>query len=107
MDWYKFSIVDYQKQTEETPDAEDLAYRRLMDLYFLAERPITSDIDTLVEVIRLDADIIEPVLEAFFELTEQGYRHEGWQRQLDSMVRKRKLNQISGRLGGRGKKRVV
>ena len=107
MDWYKFSIVDYQKQTEEIPDAEDLAYRRLMDLYFLTERPITADIDTLVEVIRLDADVIEPVLEAFFELTEDGYRHEEWQHQLDTLVRKRKLNQASGRLGGRRKKMVV
>ena len=107
MDWYKFSIVNYQKQTSEIPDAEDLAYRRLMDLYFLTEGPITLDIETLTEVIRLDADVIEPVLEAFFELTEDGYRHEEWQHQLDSQKRRRSLNQKSGRLGGRGKKRVV
>lgn len=107
MDWYKFSIVEHQRDTAEMPDAEDLAYRRLMDLYYLNEGPIPVGIDELVDLVRLDADVIEPVLEGFFKITEQGYLHEGWQVQIEARIARRLSNQQCGRLGGRGKKRVV
>lgn len=73
MNYYKFHIGDYLTRTMHLADAEDLAYRRLIDMYYITERPLPLDINVLVRHIRLDADVIEPVLSQFFEKTEDGY----------------------------------
>jgi uncharacterized protein YdaU (DUF1376 family) len=76
MNYYKFHIGDYLTRTMHLAEAEDLAYRRLLDLYYVTERPLSGDMDELVKRIRLDADVIEPVLEEFFELTDDGWYNE-------------------------------
>ena len=40
MIWYKFHLGDYITHTLHLSDAEDLAYRRLLDLYYMSEAPI-------------------------------------------------------------------
>jgi hypothetical protein len=75
MIWYKFHIGDYMTHTIHLDDAEDLAYRRLLDLYYLSEKPLSLDIAVVAKKVRLDADIVEPILKEFFELTEEGYRN--------------------------------
>lgn len=54
------------------PDAEDLAYRRLLDLYYLDEGPLLNDDAELVRRVGLNWDCIIPVLLKFFVLNEAG-----------------------------------
>lgn len=75
MIWYKFHLGDYITHTLHLSDAEDLAYRRLLDLYYMSEKPIPLDTDAVSRKIRLDLDITEAVLNEFFERTDEGYRN--------------------------------
>lgn len=72
MKWYRFNVEAYQIDTYGMPDAEDLAYRRLLDLYYLDEGPLLNDDAELVRRVGLDWDCIIPVLLKFFVLNEAG-----------------------------------
>lgn len=75
MIFYKFYLADYIKDTHHLADAEDLAYRRLIDLYYLSEKPIPLDLSVVARKIKLDLDVIEVVLKEFFEKQEDGYHN--------------------------------
>ena len=104
MDWYRFNVIEYRRTTRDLPDAEDLAFRRLIDLYFIGEGPLPFDKDSLVRAVGLDWDCIEPVLKTFFELTPEGYLNIALQENVNRRIRKRLMNVQAGRLGGRKKK---
>jgi len=73
--WYKFAAAEYQIKTIHLSDAEDLAYRRLLDMAYLSEKPIPLDCNLVSRRVRIDQDIVEQVLNEFFERTEQGFRN--------------------------------
>jgi uncharacterized protein YdaU (DUF1376 family) len=73
MIWYKFHIGDYISHTMHLDDAEDLAYRRLLDWYYMSEKPLPLDVALVARRIRLDEDVVSPVLQEFFEKTKKGY----------------------------------
>jgi uncharacterized protein YdaU (DUF1376 family) len=73
--WYKFAAAEYQIKTIHLSDAEDLAYRRLLDMAYLSEKPIPLDTNLVSRRIRLDQDIVDQVLSEFFEKTAEGYRN--------------------------------
>ena len=75
MKWYKFCAVDYQMKTIHLADAEDLAYRRLLDMAYITEKPLPLDTALVSRRIRIDQDIVEQVLNEFFERTEDGFRN--------------------------------
>ena len=75
MKWYKFAAAEYQIKTIHLSDAEDLAYRRLLDMAYLSERPIPLDTGLVSRRIRIDQDIVDQVLSEFFEKTESGFRN--------------------------------
>ena len=75
MKWYKFAASDYQIKTSHLSDAEDLAYRRLLDMAYMSEKPIPLDVSLVSRRIRIDQDIVEQVLAEFFDRTEVGYRN--------------------------------
>jgi len=75
MKWYKFAAAEYQMKTIHLSDAEDLAYRRLLDMAYLSEKPIPLDTNLVARRVRIDQDIVEQVLSEFFEKTESGYRN--------------------------------
>ncbi len=54
---------------------EDLAYRRMLDLCYLTEKPLPESIDEIAMLIRMRShcDSIAVVLRYFFELTADGY----------------------------------
>jgi len=106
MNWYKFPVVDYRKIAAELPDAEDLAFRRMMDLYYLRKGPLPLDQDELVREIRLDWDCIEPVLYGFFTRTPDGWLNDYLQADVVRRIKRSETNSRSGRRGGRPKKVV-
>jgi uncharacterized protein YdaU (DUF1376 family) len=75
MKWYKFAAAEYQIKTVHLSDAEDLAYRRLLDMAYLSEKPIPLDVSLVSRRVRIDQDIVEQVLSEFFELAEDGYHN--------------------------------
>ena len=102
--WYKFWIGDYITHTTHLADAEDLAYRRLLDLYYMSERPIPLDTQSVARKIRLDLDITESVLEEFFDRFEDGYRHSRCDYEIGKYQHQVETNRQLGKRGGRPKK---
>ena len=75
MHYYQFNIGDYKSHTEHLSEMEDLAYRRLLDWYYLHESPIPIDIDEVSRQIRMRShtECIAVVLREFFEQTKKGW----------------------------------
>ena len=104
MIWYKFHLGDYITHTLHLSDAEDLAYRRLLDLYYMSEKPIPLDTESVSRKIRLDLDITESVLGEFFEKTETGYRNARCDAEIAKYQHQVETNRSLGKRGGRPKK---
>lgn len=73
MHYYQFNIGDYVKHTAHLSPLEDIAYRRLLDLYYDTETPIPNDIPWVSRRLRLGSEIIESVLKEFFDVGEKGW----------------------------------
>jgi len=75
MHYYQFHIGDYQRDTAHLDDMEDLAYRRMLDLYYKEEEPLPLDIKRLAKLIRMrtHCECIANVLHEYFERTENGW----------------------------------
>jgi len=104
MHYYNFNIGDYMKHTLHLTPEEDLAYRRILDMYYDTESAIPSNIPLVSRRLRMDAKIVESVLNEFFDLTEEGYKNyraDGEIADYHKFLEKQKAN---GRLGGRPKK---
>ena len=76
MHYYAFNIGDYASHTRHLDLMEDLAYRRLLDIYYLHERPLNVDPAIVAKQIGLkhEVEAVKSVLNEFFELTDDGYR---------------------------------
>jgi len=101
MIWYKFHIGDYLTHTVHLSDAEDLAYRRLLDLYYMSEKAIPLDTESVARKIRLDLDITESVLNEFFEHTENGYYNHRCHVEIAKYQHQVENNRQLGKRGGR------
>ena len=75
MHYFQFNIGDYKSHTTHLSLLEDIAYRRLLDLYYLHERPLNSGIAHVARQIgmREHETEVQTVLEEFFKLTEDGW----------------------------------
>jgi uncharacterized protein YdaU (DUF1376 family) len=75
MHYYQFNIGDYLSHTKHLDLMEDLAYRRLLDLYYLHERPLNSGIASVARQIgmRDQETEVKTVLEEFFHLSDDGW----------------------------------
>ena len=104
MIWYKFHLGDYITHTTHLSDAEDLAYRRLLDLYYMSEKQIPLNTESVSRKIRIDLDITESVLGEFFDKTENGYFNHRCDAEVAKYQAQVANNQRLGKLGGRPKK---
>ena len=77
MHYYQFNIGDYASHTRNLSLLEDLAYRRLLDEYYLHERPFSECLTTVARQIgmRDHENEVKYVLETFFVLGEQGWEN--------------------------------
>ena len=75
MHYFQFNIGDYASHTQRLSLLEDLAYRRLLDEYYLHERALNSGLTSVARQIgmRDHEDEVQFVLESFFQLTENGW----------------------------------
>ena len=75
MNFYPFHIGDYISHTSHLSDAEDLAYRRMMDLYYLNEAPFPNDPSWISRRVRSNPEIVLTLLNEFFELGNDDLWH--------------------------------
>jgi uncharacterized protein YdaU (DUF1376 family) len=97
--YYNFNIGDYLKHTAHLTPEEDLAYRRLLDVYYDTETPIPTDIPQVSRRLRVDSVFVQLVLDEFFQLTDEGYRNKRADREIaayHSFLQKQKANGIKG-----------
>jgi uncharacterized protein YdaU (DUF1376 family) len=73
MHYYQFHIGDYKSHTHHLSLIEDLAFRRLLDHYYLHEQPIKQrDISRQIGMKDHEQEVLT-VLDEFFMSTEDGY----------------------------------
>jgi uncharacterized protein YdaU (DUF1376 family) len=75
MHYYQFHIGDYKSHTHHLSLIEDLAYRRLLDHYYLHEVPIKQrDIARQIGMRDYEQEVLT-VLDEFFTSAEDGFIH--------------------------------
>ena len=106
MHYYQFNIGDYAKATRHLSNLEDLAYRRLMELYYDTEKPLITDVKKLARLINMreNQEEIKTVLEDFFFESEGVYMQNRIEEELVNYKLKGDVARANGLKGGRPKK---
>ena len=106
MHYYQFTIGDYTRHTTHLTLMENLAYRLLLDRYYLNELPLELDIKNLARRIGMSAEIesVKQVLEDFFVETENGYVNSRCDKEVEAYKAKADTARVNGKKGGRPKK---
>jgi uncharacterized protein YdaU (DUF1376 family) len=107
MHYYSFHVSDYIHDTAHLSNEEDLAFRRLLDLYYTQEKPIPNKTQEVARRIRMakQIDAVQTVLEEFFDFDTE---HDFWfHKRCDETIAayqaKAQRNREIGKLGGRPK----
>ena len=106
MHYYQFSIGDYRAATAHLTNEEDLAYRRLLDMYYDTEQKIPLDTQWVSRRIRVDAHVVRDVLNDMFVQHEDGWFHARCADVIEQYHAMAEKNRANGRLGGRKKNPV-
>ena len=94
MNFYPFHIGDYLSHTSHLTDEEDLAYRRMIDLYYQTEEPFT-DTAKLARKVRSSFEIVGSLLHEFFV-----YEDDAWHnKRADAEIAKYQAMKDGGRKG--------
>jgi uncharacterized protein YdaU (DUF1376 family) len=96
MNFYPFHIGDYISHTSHLTDEEDLAYRRMIDLYYMTEAPFSNDATWIARRVRTNPAIVLTLLNEFFELEDDGFWHSS---RADKEIAKYQYLQESGKKG--------
>lgn len=79
MNYIELHIGDYDKATAHLTGVEDGMYGRLVRRYYDTEKPLPADVKAIQRLVRArskdERQAVETVLEEFFQLTGEGYRH--------------------------------
>jgi uncharacterized protein YdaU (DUF1376 family) len=75
---YQFHIRDYLTKTRHLSQTEDLAYRRLMDVYYTEEKPLPLESEDCARLIAMrdHAKDVDRVLHEFFTKADDGWRND-------------------------------
>jgi len=97
MHYYPFHVGDYQTHTAHLSDTEDLAYRRMLDLYYINQKPLPNEAAKVARLIRMPAAVeeVRGLLEEFFVLHEGVYTNKRCDKEIASYM-KQKLGGAKG-----------
>lgn len=101
---YPFHPGDYLLDTAHLSPLHDLAYRRLMDLYYTSEAPIPLETQRVATRLRLDNQVVSEVLQEFFEQRETGWHQSRCDEEITAYHAMATRNRANGSLGGRPRK---
>jgi len=95
LNYFPFHLGDYAAHTGHLDPLEDLAYRRMIDAYYLREGPLPSDSAEVARLIRMRSNIaeVESVLKEFFTPSENGWSNSRCDDEIESMRDKQTINQ--------------
>jgi uncharacterized protein YdaU (DUF1376 family) len=94
MNFYPFHIGDYLSHTSHLTDEEDLAYRRMIDLYYQTEEPF-ADTAKLARKVRSSFEIVGSLLHEFFVFEDDAWHN----KRADVEIAKYKAMKDGGRKG--------
>jgi uncharacterized protein YdaU (DUF1376 family) len=107
MHYYQFHVSDYIHDTAHLSIEEDLAFRRLLDLYYTQEKPIPNKTQEVARRIRMPKHehSIQVVLEEFFmfDIDNNCWTHKRCDETIAAYQSKAERNRQIGKLGGRPK----
>lgn len=95
MHYYSFHIGDYVSHTRHLTLIEDLAYRRLLDLYYSSEKPIIAEQAARLIGMREHGQEVLCVLLEFFTETEVGYINKRADCEIDAFNKRSESARIS------------
>lgn len=104
MNYYPFHPGDYLRDTAHLSPMEDIAYRRLLDMYYLSEMPIPHETDSVSRRLRLDSALVASVLKEFFTEAPEGWTHRRCDKEIAVYQAKAERAKNNGKAGGRPKK---
>ncbi len=77
MNYYPFHIGDYLSATRHLSWEEDAAYRRLLDTYYITEKPLPPELRAVCRLVlattESQREAVQTILDEFFELTDAGW----------------------------------
>ncbi|GAB4059257.1 YdaU family protein [Uliginosibacterium sediminicola] len=80
MNYYEHHIRDYDTDTSHLTWVEDMAYTRILRLYYRKEKPVPADVKEVCRLVRATTreqrEAVESVLNEFFVLHADGWRNE-------------------------------
>jgi uncharacterized protein YdaU (DUF1376 family) len=103
MHHYPFHPGDYIRDTSHLEPLEDLAYRRLLDLYYDSERPIPLETELVARRLRLGSELVASVLKEFFEEGVDGWHQSRCDMVIADYKAKAERARENGKSGGRPK----
>jgi len=107
MHYYSFHVSDYIHDTAHLSAYEDLAFRRMLDLYYTSEKPIPNKTQEVARRIRLPHQTVavQTVLEEFFMFDRENdcWFHKRCDETIAAYQAKAERNREIGKLGGRPK----
>ena len=107
MHYYQFNIGDYRAATAHLSNEEDLAYRRLLDMYYDSENKIPLDTEWVSRRLRLEPHVVRDVLNDMFVKQDDGWLHSKCEEVIQIYQAMAEKNRANGRLGGRKKNPVA
>lgn len=72
---YQHHIGDFRRDTASLSDSDAMAYLKLLWMYYDSENPLPSDAKLLAFKIGSNADSVQLILDAYFQLDNELYRH--------------------------------
>ena len=78
MNYYPHHIGDYARDTAHLSALEDGIYRRMLDLYYATEKPLTNDRAQLCRLLRIkgrECKTVDALLREFFDPSDDGWKH--------------------------------
>ena len=107
MHYYQFNIGDYTSHTRGLSLMEDLAYRRLLDAYYINERPFNGcSTDVAREIgMREYAEEVEYVLDKFFSRNSEGeWLNKRAQKEINKYKKRKDAAKAAGEASGKARK---
>jgi uncharacterized protein YdaU (DUF1376 family) len=101
MHYYQWSRKDYAASTAYLTNGQDLAYRRMLDLYYDSETALPSDVALVARKVRCPVDDVQAVLDDKFTLQADGWHNNRADMELAKMHARAEKNRSNGALGGR------
>lgn len=103
MHYYPHHIGDYKSATSHLNNEEDLAYRRLLEMYYDTEQPIPLETQWVARRLRVGTESVQVVLNDFFQEQTDGWHHARCEEEIKEYAARADRARKNGKNGGRRK----